>query len=68
MQSTAIRVVTMKSLARRTNQCARRELLVALGLKNLLAAVKTGRADVMTTVNLSGCRLDRRRRIRQKVV
>jgi hypothetical protein len=58
----------MKSLARQTNQCARRELLVALRLNDLLAAIETGRADVMATVNLSGGRFDRRWRIRQKVV
>jgi len=64
MQSTAIRVVTGKSLARRLVHCARRDLLVALGLNNLLAAVKTGWADVMSTVNLARGRLDRCRRIR----
>lgn len=58
----------MQSFARRTDQCARRELLVALRCNDFLAAVETGRADVMTTVNLSGGRLDRRWRIRQKVV
>ena len=58
----------MKSLARRTDQCARRELLVALCLNDFLAAIETGGADVMTTVNLSGGRFDRRWRIRQKVV
>jgi hypothetical protein len=68
MQSTAIRVVTMESLARRLIHGERRDLLVALGLNNLLAAVKTGRADVMTTMHLPGGRLDCRRRIRQKVV
>jgi hypothetical protein len=64
MQSTAIRVVTGKSLARRPAYCARRDLLVALGLNNLFAAVKTGWADVMSAVNLARGRLDRRRRIR----
>jgi len=68
MQSTAIRVVTGESLARRLFHRARRNLLVALGLNDLLAAVKPGCADVMPTVNLSGGWLDRRRRVRQGVV
>jgi hypothetical protein len=65
MQSTAIRVVTAN---REIRIRAGRDLLVALGLKNLLAAVKTGGAYVMTTMHLARCRFDRRRRIRQRVV
>ncbi len=63
-----MRVVTVESLARRLNQCARRDLLVALGLDDFLAAIKPGRADVMTAMNLSRGRFDRRGRVRQKVV
>jgi hypothetical protein len=44
------------------------QLFVVLGLKNFLAAVKPGRTDVMTTMHFAGGRLDRRGRIRQKVV
>ena len=44
------------------------ELLGALGLDDLLAAIKSVRADVMTQVNFARCRLHRQRRIGQAIV
>ena len=46
----------------------RGSLLVVLGLKDLFAAIDTGRADVMTTMHFAGRRLDRRGRIAEEVV
>ncbi len=47
---------------------ARRDLLVALGLDNLFAAVETGGADMVTPMDLARGGLDRRRRIGQEIV
>jgi hypothetical protein len=44
------------------------ELLFALGLDNLLAAIEAVRADVMTQVQFACSRFHRQRRIRQEIV
>ena len=44
------------------------ELLFALGLDNLLAAIESVRADVMTQMRFAGCRFHGQRRIRQEIV
>jgi hypothetical protein len=44
------------------------ERLLALGLQDLFAAVKTIRRNVVTQMGLAGGRLDSQRRIGQKVV
>ena len=44
------------------------ELLFALGFDNLLAAIKTVRADVMTQVRFAASRFHRQRHIRQEIV
>lgn len=44
------------------------ELLFALGLDDLLAAIETVRADVVTQVRFAGCRFHRQRRISQEIM
>ncbi len=44
------------------------ESLVAPGLDDLLAAIKSVRADVMTQVDFTSCRLHRQRRIGQAIM
>ena len=47
---------------------SRRELFVSLRRNHLLAAVETGRADVVTTMHFTGRSFDRGGRVGQKVV
>lgn len=47
---------------------SRRELFVSLRRDHLLAAVETGRADVVTTMHFTGRSFDRGGRVGQKVV
>ena len=44
------------------------ELLFALGLYDLLAAIETVRADVVPQVRFAGCRFHRQRRISQEIM
>ena len=44
------------------------ERLLALALENLLAAVETGRGDVVTQVRFTGGRFDGQRRVGQEVM
>lgn len=46
----------------------RRKLFVSLRRNHLLAAVETGRADVVTTMHFTGRSFDRGGRVGQKVV
>ena len=59
---------TVCSLSGRGSLGRRRRLFVGLRRDDLLAAVETGRADVVTTMNFTGRRFDRGRRIGQKVM
>ncbi len=47
---------------------SRRELFVSLRRNHLLAAVETGRADVVTAMHFTGRSFDRGGRVGQKVV
>ena len=47
---------------------SRRELFVSLRRNHLLAAVETGRADMVTTMHFTGRSFDRGGRVGQKVV
>ena len=52
----------------RRTACLSNERLLALGLQDFLAAVETGRGNVVTQMNLARGRLDGQRRVGQEIV
>ena len=61
-------VLHLRALLHSVSDGRKTLLSVALGGDHFLAAVETGRADVVTTMDFTGRRVNRGRRVGQKVV
>lgn len=61
-------VLHLRTLLHSVSDGRKTLLSVALGGDHFLAAVETGRADVVTTMDFTGRRFDSRRRILQEVM
>lgn len=61
-------VLHLRALLHSVSDGRKTLLSVALGGDHFLAAVETGRADVMTTMDFTGRRFNSGRRVGQKVV
>src|SRR5687767_13542374 len=65
---TSIRYLPFPAGRPRAGHCTKSGLLLALGLEDLLAPVISVGADVMPQVHFAGGRLERQRRIGQRIV